>query len=194
MDARVGKRGDGTLTSPPIFWTKKGTILAAFDLDVNHSEPTTIYEFDASTLETVGDPFQGHTDRILDLLIALSSDDTLLASSSFNNTIKLWSFEPRQLLASFLVQHGLWLYDLIFSPDTRQLAYSANDKIFICTIPPDILASIRVAPDAQAIVRICRIYLLVNVLIFSSRSMRLTIQPSMTYSMYTPHCSIHLHY
>jgi len=190
LDARVGKRGGGTLTTP-IFWTKKGTILAVFnfDFDFDDSKPTTIYEFDASTLETVGDPFEGHTDRILGL--ALSSDGTLLASFSFDNTIKLWSLEPRQLLASFLVQHESWIAHLIFSPDTRQLAYSADHKIFICTIPPDILTSIRVAPDAQAIVGICCIYLLVNVLISSSRSMRLTIQPSMTYSMCTPHrCSL----
>jgi len=193
LDAQVGEKDYGAATNlVPIFWTKKGTILAAFDLDVNHSKPTTIYEFDASTLETVGDPLEGHTDLIHQL--ALSSDGTLLASSSFDNTIKLWSLEPRQLLASFIVQHESWIYVLIFSPDTRQLAYSADHKIFICTIPPDILTSIRVAPDAQAIVRICCIYLLVNVLISSSRSMRLIIQPSMTYSMCTPHCSIHLHY
>jgi len=196
LDARVGKRGDGPgiLTSAPIFWTKKGTILAvfSFDFDDNRSRPTAIYEFDASTLETVGDPFQGHTNTIDDL--AFSSDGTLLASSSSDNTINFWSIESRQLLASFHVQHETEFHNLIFSPDTRQLAYSADDKIFICTIPPDILTSIRVAPDAQAIVGICCIYLLLNVLISSSRSMHLTIQPSMTYSMCTPHYSIHLHY
>jgi len=189
LDARVGKECDGAITFAPIFWTKKGTILAVFnfDFDNNDSEPTTIYE--SSTLETVGVPFQGHTDAIHEL--ALSSDGALLASFSFDKTIKLWSLEPRQLLASFVVQHESSPTYLIFSPDTRQLAYSADHKIFICTIPPDILTSIRVAPDAQAIVRICCIYLLVNVLISSSRSMRLTIQPLMTYLMCTPHrCSL----
>jgi len=193
LDARVGKKGYGYITSAPMFWTKKGTIVAVFnfDFDDDHSKPTTIYEFDASTLETVGDPFQGHTDPIHEL--ALSFDGTLLASSSGNSTIKLWSLEPRQLLASFHVQHE-FLYDLTFSPDTRQLAYWADHKIFICNTPPDILANIKVAPDVQAIVRICCIYLIVDVLISSSRSIHLTIQPSTSYSMCTLHCSIHLHY
>jgi len=195
LDARVGKEGGGFVTGAPIFWTNKGTILAAFDFDFDNNDSdstTTIYEFDASTLETVGDPFEGHTNIILGL--ALNTDGTLLASSSFDNIIKLWSLEPRQLLASFLVQHESRLSNLIISPDTRQLAYSAEDKIFICNIPPDILASIRVAPDTQAMVRICCIYLIVDVLTSSSRSVHLTIQPSMTHSMCMPHCSVHLHY
>ena len=194
LDARLGKKGYGVVTFAPMFWTKKGTILAAFsfDFDDNDSKPTTTYEFDASTLETVGDPFEGHTDSILDL--ALSSDGVLLASSSFHNTIKLWSIEPRQLLASFHFQHDKQLFNPIFSPDTRQLAYSVDDKIFIYNTPPDILASIRLAPGAQAIVCICCIYLIIDVLISSSRSVHLTIQPSMTYSMCTSHYSIHLHY
>jgi len=193
LDARVGKKGYGVVTFVPMFWTKKGTILAAFsfDFDDNHSEPTTIYEFDASTLETVGDPFQGHTDTIRDL--ALSFDGTLLASCSGNN-IKLWSVEPHQLLASLNAPPEVYPYHLTLSPDTHQLAYSADHKIFICNIPPDILASIRVAPDAQATVRICCIYLMVDVLISSPRSVHPTIQPTMTYSMCIPHCSIHLHY
>jgi WD40 repeat protein len=195
LDARVGKKGIRYITSAPMLWTNKGTILAAFsfDFDNNDSNPTTIYEFDASTLETVGDPFQGHTDIISQL--ALSSDGTLLASYSFDKTIKLWAFEPRHLLASFDVPHELvYLYNLTFSPDIHQLAYSVDHKIFICNTPPDILARIRLAPDAQAIVHICCIYLIVDVLISSSRSMHLTIQPSTSYSMCTLHCSIHLHY
>ncbi|KIK35040.1 hypothetical protein CY34DRAFT_96850, partial [Suillus luteus UH-Slu-Lm8-n1] len=51
----------------------------------------TIYEFDASTLETVGTPLEGHTKGIVGL--ALSSGGALLASSSHDNTIKLWAFE-----------------------------------------------------------------------------------------------------
>ncbi|KIK36089.1 hypothetical protein CY34DRAFT_46877, partial [Suillus luteus UH-Slu-Lm8-n1] len=48
----------------------------------------TIYEFDASTLKTVGSPFQGHTMTVISL--ALSLDGALLASFSGDNTIKLW--------------------------------------------------------------------------------------------------------
>ncbi|KAG2747876.1 hypothetical protein P692DRAFT_20657367, partial [Suillus brevipes Sb2] len=76
-----------------------------------------IYEFDGSTLETVGTPFEGHTNLISGL--ALSFDDALLASASYDNTIKLWAFESRQLLASFHVQH---VFRLVFSPNSHQLA------------------------------------------------------------------------
>ncbi|KIK32487.1 hypothetical protein CY34DRAFT_48551, partial [Suillus luteus UH-Slu-Lm8-n1] len=63
------------------------------------SDAKTIYEFDASTLETVGTPFTGHTEIVRGL--ALSFDSAFLASASHDDTIKLWAFESRQLLASF---------------------------------------------------------------------------------------------
>jgi WD40 repeat protein len=90
--------------SSPIFWTTKDkSIVAALNLIriTYWDKCTTIYEFDASTLETVGAPFKGHTDTIWGL--ALSLDCVLLASASDDNTIKLWSFESRQVLASFNV-------------------------------------------------------------------------------------------
>ncbi|KAG2745145.1 hypothetical protein P692DRAFT_20671976, partial [Suillus brevipes Sb2] len=77
-----------------------------------------VYEFDSSTLQTVGTPFKGHTNLITGL--ALSFDNALLASASYDdNTIKLWAFESRQLLASFDVQN---ITRLVLSPDSRQLA------------------------------------------------------------------------
>jgi WD40 repeat protein len=102
----------------------------------------TIYEFDASTLETVGTPFEGHTMRVTGL--ALSFDGALLASASpYDNTIKLWAFESRELLASFDVQNPS---NLILSPDSHKLAYTTytdtykDHRICICDTPPDILA------------------------------------------------------
>ncbi|KAG2744607.1 hypothetical protein P692DRAFT_20743442, partial [Suillus brevipes Sb2] len=116
----------------------------------------TIYEFDASTLETVGTPFEGHTGTRHVKGLALSFDGALLASSSRDGTIKLWAFESRQLLASFHVQNSR---ALILSPDSRKLAYATSTAVFslvspgpgytttyedhricICDIPPDILA------------------------------------------------------
>ena len=156
LDARVGKEVcGGMIAFARMFWANKGrAILAVFNFafDDDDSELTTIYEFNASTLETVGDPFEGHTKSIRELV--LSFDGNLVASTSFDNTIMLWAFESRQLLVSYHVQHELRLSNLIFSPDTRQLAYSVYHKIFICNTPPDILASIR-ALDAQARVSIC---------------------------------------
>ncbi|KAG2070917.1 hypothetical protein BDR04DRAFT_575163 [Suillus decipiens] len=84
----------------PIFWTTQSkSIVAAFTFMDDY--PTTIYEFDASTLQTVGAPFK---DTFPIDGLALSSDCVLLASSSYHDTIKLWSFESRQLLASFDVK------------------------------------------------------------------------------------------
>jgi WD40 repeat protein len=133
--------------TPPVFWTTKNkSIIAApsFTLDSGIRNPTTIYEFDASTLQTVGDSFEGHISSIWGL--ALSSDCILLASASWDSTINLWSFESRQLLASFQVDVQI-LRSLIFSPDSCQLAYTSFDepKIHICDIPVNILASIGLA-------------------------------------------------
>ncbi|KAG2113702.1 hypothetical protein DEU56DRAFT_191232 [Suillus clintonianus] len=104
------------------------------------------------TIFSVGTPFEGHTDIVRGL--ALSSDCTFLASSSDDNTVKLWAFESRQLLASFDVQRPR---ALVLSPDLRQLAYVTSSptdsrqlertypryigyEIHICNIPPDVLA------------------------------------------------------
>jgi WD40 repeat protein len=161
LHQRVGKTLSGSGTFAPIFWTNKETILAVFPFDevvhergARDASATTIYEFDASTLETLGTPFQGHTKVINDL--ALSFDGALLASTSSDNTIKLWAFESHQLLASFHVLHPCIL---ALSPNSRQLAYTTRfeNKIFICNTPPDVLASIGLAPEDN--VRISCIYL-----------------------------------
>jgi WD40 repeat protein len=117
-----------------IFWTTKDrSVVAAFGF--MDAIPTMIYECDASTLKTIGAPFE-HTTSISSL--ALSADCVLLASSSSH--IKLWAFQSRQLLASF----SKYPVTLILSPDSRQLAYTTfhENKIYICNIPAGIFASI----------------------------------------------------
>ncbi|KAG2070937.1 YVTN repeat-like/Quino protein amine dehydrogenase [Suillus decipiens] len=129
----------------PVFWTTKDkSIVTAFTF--TRYFPTTIYEFDASTLKTVGAPFKGDTDFITNL--ALSHDSVLLASSSFD-AIKLWAFQSRQLLASFDVTFQI--LSLVLSPDSRQLAYTNwdNTNIYICNIPANVLASIGLAEEPQ---------------------------------------------
>ncbi|OAX34018.1 hypothetical protein K503DRAFT_477055 [Rhizopogon vinicolor AM-OR11-026] len=140
LDRRMKGEVSGPPSHAPVFWTKKGTILVAFSFN---GSADTIYEFDASALETVGAPFKGHTDTIEGL--ALSSDDALVASTSSDSTIKLWAFDSRQLLASF---RGFRPNVVVFSPDTQQLAYttfSDSQEIFVCNTPPNILASIGLA-------------------------------------------------
>ncbi|KAG1852706.1 hypothetical protein F4604DRAFT_1294428 [Suillus subluteus] len=134
------------MASAPVFWTTKDkNIITAFSVTYWHI-PYTIYEFDASTLVTVGAPFEGHTQTISGL--ALSLDCTLLASTSYDKTIKLWAFESRQLLASFDIRSTAC--HLILSPDSRQLVYITMRKnICLCNIPPEILASIQPVPQVR---------------------------------------------
>lgn len=142
MDVRAGKFGYDPVTYASMFWTtKNSTIVAAFSF--TGDSPKIIYEFNSSTLKTVGTPFEGHTMVLVDL--ALSSDDTLLVSGCYE-TIKLWAFESRHLLASFDV---LPLKSLILSPDSRQLAFASGNLIYIYNTPTEILASSGAASDAQ---------------------------------------------
>jgi WD40 repeat protein len=146
LDVKVGKFDHLAGTVTPVFWTNNNeNIVAAFRFT---EDDETIYEFDASTLETVGTPFKGHTKHVTGL--ALSFDNALLASASFDNTIKLWAFESRQLLASFHVQD---IFRLVLSPDSRQLAYTTstidNHNIYICDTPLDILAQARACIDPK---------------------------------------------
>jgi WD40 repeat protein len=146
LDNKVGKRGVW-FEYVPVFWTTKDrTIVATFcftEGDNDHAK--TIYEFDSSTLETVGTPFEGRTHPVTGL--ALSFDCALLASASFHG-IKLWAFESRQLLASSDVTATCCL---VLSPDSRKLAYTTfNDsqKIHICDIPSDILTNVLPGQEA----------------------------------------------
>jgi WD40 repeat protein len=157
LDVKVEESRYGTGINTPIFWTTKDkSIVAVFDFkDLEESGPdgsdrppsdlTTIYEFDALTLEIVGAPFKGHTHTIYGL--ALSFDCALLASASHDNTIKLWAFESRQIIASFDQRIDLF----IFSPKSHQLAYTnwGETNIYIYDPPPDILSNIRPAQEAQ---------------------------------------------
>jgi WD40 repeat protein len=134
--------------SAPVLWTTKHkSIVTVFNSTSSDLFHTTIYEFDASTFKTVGAPFKGHTYSIEGL--ALSSDCVLLVSSCYD-TIKLWAFESRQLLASFDMESPAII--LILSPDSRQLAYTnRNDSnIYICNIPVNILVSIGLAEEPQS--------------------------------------------
>jgi WD40 repeat protein len=113
LDNKVRKPSRYLWPRVPVFWTTKDrTIVAAFCFT---EDPAAIYEFDSSTLETVGTSFEGHTDYVIGL--ALSNDSTLLASASYDSTIKLWAFESRQLLASFDVTAA---HCLVLSPDSRK--------------------------------------------------------------------------
>jgi WD40 repeat protein len=150
LDVRVGKSGtDFFVVTPGVLWTRKDrTIVTPFTFNTEYAK--TIYEFDSSTLEIIGTPFEGHTDLVTGL--ALSFDCALLASASFDHTIKLWAFESRQLLASF---DQSATHFLVLSPDSRKLACTTYEpgspQIYIRNIPLDILTSIWPAHETPSV-------------------------------------------
>ncbi|OJA08186.1 hypothetical protein AZE42_08610 [Rhizopogon vesiculosus] len=129
LDRRAKAKLGSHVTYALVFWTNKGTrILAAFNFTDSFAK--TFYEFDASTLETVGAPFKGHTQKINGL--ALSSDGALIASASFDASIKFWAFGSHQLLASF---HVFRPAVVVFSPDTRHTAVITQISIYAIPHP-----------------------------------------------------------
>ncbi|KAG2105036.1 WD40-repeat-containing domain protein [Suillus discolor] len=146
LAVRAGQYGGPASTHAPVFWTNKNKNILT---TLINSDVTRISEFDASTLKIIGAPFAGHTEAVTNL--ALSFDGALLASaSSHDNTIKLWAFESRQLLASFDVQKPTCI---VLSPNSRQLAYTTSSKgdhkIYICNTAPEILASVGPVPEGR---------------------------------------------
>jgi WD40 repeat protein len=179
LEKRVGHWPGNNLTFAPVFWTNKETILAVFNFTaaLNSMDPTgTIYEFHASTLETVGAPFKGHTDTVSGL--ALSSDGALVASASGDNTIKLWAFTSRQLLDSFHVQLRHLFPLNILSPSSGQLTYASGSHIYIC----DILTNLNSATTGRPTVRLYPSPTF-GVIIFSRR----VVQTPSIYWMYASH-------
>ncbi|KAG2099326.1 hypothetical protein BD769DRAFT_1511701 [Suillus cothurnatus] len=144
LDVRIGRSNEFASTHTPVFWTNKN-ILTAFSFDVD-DQATTIYEFNASTLKTVGTPIE-HTSTINSL--ALLFDSALLVSACYDSTIKLWALESRQLLATYSVG-GTFAHTLMPSPDllqlgatyALQLAYTiyGSPDIYIFNVTPALLS------------------------------------------------------
>jgi len=86
LGARVRKYAEGVLSFVPAFWTMRDrTIVAHFKVGFNCNlkfylndniqvAATQVYEFNSSALEIVKTPFEGHTNQINGLLVALSFD------------------------------------------------------------------------------------------------------------------------
>ena len=67
---------------------------------------------------------RGHTTYIPSL--AYSNDDRFFASSSWDNTIKLWNIQTESVISSFGIE-GTVSYSLAFSPDGQFLASGDSD-------------------------------------------------------------------
>ena len=82
-------------------------------------------KFNLHNLETkVGRSLTGHS-SIVDS-VTFSPDSKLLASGSYDNTIKLWNVETKQEIAT-LVGHSSSVNSVAFSPDGKLLASGSSD-------------------------------------------------------------------
>ena len=77
-----------------------------------------IWIYDAHSLVEL-DLFTGHTDSITS--IAFSPDGSTLASSSYDETVRLWD-AATGVLKSTLTGHTRWILSIAFSPDGSILA------------------------------------------------------------------------
>src|SRR5438270_7856771 len=71
------------------------------------------------------DELTGHADLVYG--VAFSPDGKLLATASFDNTVKLWDFAARKELRT-LTGHGKPVYSVAFSPDGATLASASQDQ------------------------------------------------------------------
>ena len=68
--------------------------------------------------------FEGHRERVVS--VAFSPDGTLIASSSYDYTIKLWNLEGR-VLQTF-EGHKRIVNSIAFSPNGKMIASGSDDK------------------------------------------------------------------
>src|SRR4051812_18099697 len=78
--------------------------------------------------------FKGHTGLVYS--VAFSPDGKVLATGSFDNTVKLWDFATGKELHT-LKGHTNQVYCVAFSPDGNLLASASQDKTVRLWNPKD---------------------------------------------------------
>lgn len=85
-----------------------------------------IYLWDTVTHELLAGPLQGHTDWISSL--AFSADGKMIASGSFDDTIRLWDAKTYEPLGAALKGHTGSVNGIAFDPENRWLVSASSDK------------------------------------------------------------------
>jgi WD40 repeat protein len=68
---------------------------------------------------------EGHSDSVIS--VNFSNDSKVLASGSWDNSIKLWDYKNGIELVT-LNGHTSWVWSIAFSPDGKYLASGSYDK------------------------------------------------------------------
>ncbi|KAG2357625.1 WD40-repeat-containing domain protein [Suillus spraguei] len=114
-------------------WMPDGTRLLT-----SGSDPT-IREWDTSTWERVGSPWQGHSQAIY--AIAFNSTGTLVASASHDGHVRLWQLSDQRTVATF--KHSSYLRCVTFSVDGKHILSGGGDKMITeWAVPDDIISKI----------------------------------------------------
>ncbi|KIK44140.1 hypothetical protein CY34DRAFT_803057 [Suillus luteus UH-Slu-Lm8-n1] len=85
----------------------------------------TLQIWDVETRTSVGEPFEGHSDRVYS--VAVSPDDRRFASGGGTGTIIVWDIDRKQMLFK-LEKHTSLVRSVCFSPDGKRLASASWDK------------------------------------------------------------------
>ncbi|KAG2052487.1 WD40 repeat-like protein [Suillus hirtellus] len=101
-------------------WTPDGTRL----LSGGYKTKDNILEWDTSTWQQVGHPWEGHTDYIN--AIAIHPTGTLVASASRDRYIRLWRLLDQRTIAIF--QHSSILRCVTFSVDGKYILSGGEDN------------------------------------------------------------------
>jgi WD40 repeat protein len=113
-------------------WTPDGGRLLSGGSDSDRA----IREWDPSTWQQLGDPWNGHTNSIN--AIAVSPDGTLVASASADKHVRLWRLSDRRTIATF--KHTKQVNCVTFSADGRHILSGGDDmKISEWAVPEDAL-------------------------------------------------------
>ncbi|KAG2053269.1 WD40 repeat-like protein [Suillus hirtellus] len=98
-------------------WTPDGTRLLS-------GGSNSISEWDTSTWQQVGHPWKGHTDRINNIVI--DPTDSLVASASYDNHVRLWRLSDQRTIAVF--QHSSATKCVTFSVDGKHILSGGEDR------------------------------------------------------------------